>query len=316
MKRLVRAAFLLASLFGVIYWLNETPAFYHESMEYSVPDPKQYFSPAVAPISKSRPGHDTLIILFHGFPSSPQEFRAMADTLSLDYDVVVPLLPGFGTTHEAMRNAYFSQWLAFARDEYIKQRPKYRRVFIGGQSMGGVLALRLAQTLPVDKAPDGLVLISTPVFLNHVLGAGVLYDWRLYISRFLAWGLPEIKSAESTADQDGAVWVGFRGVKFLRQVHSLKMGMYAVRNELEHVRVPVLLMHSRGDKTVPFENIFYLGRHLGTTDIRMRVFDLRTWQHTRHVLSLYRSTQNEVLLLMREWIQDHSSVIPVAKGSK
>ncbi len=310
-RKLFNGFAILAGLAAMFFLINETPFLYFEPSVYTLPDPANYFSPQVAPVLKINPSHDTMIIFFHGFPSSPQEFRSVAERLSGQYDVSVPLLPGFGTTPEAMKKSYFSQWLAFARDEYMKYRGRYRRVYVCGQSMGGTLVLRLVEGLNAQAAPDGVILLSTPVFLNRVWGSGVLYDWRLYISRMLAWFISEIHTTESRADQDGADWVGFKGVKFLKQIHSLKMGMYQARGGLAAVRVPVLLMHAKGDKTVPFENVLYLPLRLAATEIHIRIFDLRAWKHTRHLLSMYRTTQGDVVREIQRFIQERAGGSPV-----
>jgi esterase/lipase len=170
--------------------------------------------------------------------------------------------------------------------------------------MGGTLVLRLAETLPPELAPEGIVLLSTPVFLNNILGAGVYYDWRLYFSRILSWVVPVLKVAEPAVDQDGADWVGFKGVKFLKQVQSLKMGMRQARLELVRVTVPALIMNAQGDKTVPFKNGFFIAAHIRSAFIRGRVFDLRAWNHTRHLLSMYRTTREAVGAEIREFIQE------------
>jgi carboxylesterase len=305
MKRKILISLALLAVLGIgNYALNETPWFYSEAPLYTLPPAAQYFSPLVAPIFQTRAAHNTLIIFFHGLPSSPQEFRKLAQALAGDYDVDVPLLPGFGTTPAAVENSNFSQWLAFARDEYLKQRTHYARVYLCGQSMGGTLVLRLAETLPPELAPEGIVLLSTPVFLNNILGAGVYYDWRLYFSRILSWVVPVLKVAEPAVDQDGADWVGFKGVKFLKQVQSLKMGMRQARLELVRVTVPALIMNAQGDKTVPFKNGFFIAAHIRSAFIRGRVFDLRAWNHTRHLLSMYRTTREAVGAEIREFIQE------------
>ncbi|NTV52075.1 MAG: alpha/beta fold hydrolase [Candidatus Firestonebacteria bacterium] len=286
------------------YALNETPLLFSEPAAYTVADPAQYFSPAVAPVFQTRPEHDTLIIFFHGFPASPREFRLVAQSLAGEYDIDVPLLPGFGTTTAAVKQSNFSQWLAYARAEYLKQRPRYAHVYLCGQSMGGTLVLRLAETLLPEETPTGIIVLSTPVFLNNVLGAGVYYDWRLYFSRILSWVISELHVQEPQVDQDGAEWVGFKGVKFLKQVHSLKMGMRQTRLALGEITVPALIMNAQGDKTVPFKNGFYVAGHIRSTIIRLRIFDLRAWKHTRHLLSMYRTTRGQVVEEIRRFVQD------------
>lgn len=294
---------ILIGLLAAVYVFNETTFLYQESGIYARPEITRLQSPDAAPISHTDPSHETLIILYHGYKKTPHNFKNLAGVLAEKYDVIAPLYPGHGTTEEDFKRTNFSQWYALAKDVYQENRKKYRRVYVGGLSLGGMIALRLGGEFNSGLAPDGIISIAAPVFFNDIIGHGILYDWRLYFSRFAAWFLPELKEILELVDKDGAEGPGYEGKNFPPQVHSLKLAMHGTREELYKIKSPLLLLHSKGDKTVPFENLNYIAGHVSSGFIRTRIFDLRRWRHNRHILTLYHSTREEVLCEIEGFIE-------------
>ena len=83
-------------------------------------------------------------LLLHGFTGSPWELRPLGEALAArGMRVVAPLLPGHGRTPEHMERADRHDWLR-AADEALAALFPHRRVFIGGLSMGALLAVLLA----------------------------------------------------------------------------------------------------------------------------------------------------------------------------
>lgn len=83
-------------------------------------------------------------LLLHGFTGSPWELRLLGESLAArGMRVVAPLLPGHGRTPEHMEKADRHDWLT-AADEALVSLFNHRRVFVGGLSMGALLALLLA----------------------------------------------------------------------------------------------------------------------------------------------------------------------------
>jgi len=292
---------ILLIVWIIIYLLNETTFLYKEPIKYNLPNYSNLISPLASPIFHTNSNSNAVIIFYHGYKATPQEFRDIAYTFVKEYNVVVPLYPGHGVSEENFKKTYFSQWYTYAKDIYLDNRRKYKKVYICGLSMGGLISLRLAEEFSFDAnlAPDGVISISTPVFLNNLLKNGIFYDWRLYFTRFISWFIDELKETIKEVDDDGANWIGYEGKIFPKQVHSLKMGMLITRKNLSKITVPILLMHSKGDKTAPFKNLFYIANHISSAFIKIRTFDLRKYQHTRHLLTLYNSTKEEVTYEIR-----------------
>ena len=106
-------------------------------------------------------GHGVLLI--HGFCGSAAQMRFLAEGLHKSgFTVCVPLLPGHGTNVRDMRCATFRDWHAAMRSAYTALRSECETVTVAGHSMGGVLALLLAEEYPVD----GVVALSAPMRLT------------------------------------------------------------------------------------------------------------------------------------------------------
>lgn len=295
-KRIPVIFLFIFILFFLTYIVNETPFMYSTPYEYSLPDYSK-ISPDYRPIFINK-NFDSTIIFLHGFKSTPLQFKELADYFSKNYNVLVPLYPGHGTNKEDFKKTYFSQWYKHAEYIYLETRRKYKKVYLCGLSMGGTIALKLAEEFCCDKklSPDGVISISSPVFLNN-LREGILYDYRLYIDRYISWFIKELKNKLNTSDKDGAindVPSDYEPYDFPVQVHSLKMGMYETKKNLNKINAPLLLMHAKGDETVPFKNLNYIRKNVSSKMTMVREFDLTGWSHTKHIIINYNTTKNEV----------------------
>ena len=107
----------------------------------------------------SHRGGPTGVLLCHGFTGSPQSLRPWAGFLAeAGLSVSLPLLPGHGTSWQDMARTTSADWFAVVADALAELRSQCREVFVMGLSMGGCLALRLAETHGPDIS--GLVLVN------------------------------------------------------------------------------------------------------------------------------------------------------------
>ncbi len=99
------------------------------------------------------------VLLCHGFTGSPGgSLRPWAEHLvEAGFRVRLPLLPGHGTTWEQLNETSWTDWYATVETAFRLLRQECRAVFIGGLSMGGSLALRLAERYGDDVAALALV---------------------------------------------------------------------------------------------------------------------------------------------------------------
>ena len=124
-------------------------------------------------------GGTTGVLLCHGFTGSPQSLRSWAAFLAdAGLTVSVPLLPGHGTSWQEMNRTSSDDWYGAAEEALHALRAQCDEVFVMGLSMGGCLALRLAETHGSDVrglvlvnpslAPDTKLFLVAPV-LKHLV---------------------------------------------------------------------------------------------------------------------------------------------------
>jgi carboxylesterase len=108
------------------------------------------------------------VLLLHGFTGSPWEIRPLAEALAARGAFVSgPRLPGHGTTPEAMLYAGWRDWVEAAQVALL-ELGEFERVFVGGLSMGGLLALILAGRHP--KRVSKVVLMAPVLKLQSRIG--------------------------------------------------------------------------------------------------------------------------------------------------
>ena len=101
------------------------------------------------------------VFLICGFSDAPARLRPLGEALArAGCRVRLPLLAGRGAFSDGTEPTGWRDWLAAARREYSALRKECRRTAVGGLSMGGVLALLLAE----EYVLDGVVAISAPMF--------------------------------------------------------------------------------------------------------------------------------------------------------
>jgi len=97
------------------------------------------------------------VLLLHGFSSVPGSLygpaRALADA---GYSVSAPLLPGHGSTLEALQASSWREWRTCVETHFEALRATCRSVAVLGHSMGGALGASLAASTEVAA----LVLIN------------------------------------------------------------------------------------------------------------------------------------------------------------
>ncbi len=191
------------------------------------------------------PGNKTGCLLVHGFTGSPKEMRWMGEYLFNEGFTVLGIrLAGHATQPEDMMRMHWQDWLASVEDGYYLLKDQVDHIFLIGLSMGGILSLVFASRFPVD----GVVAMSTP----YVLPA----DPRLRFVKIFTVFMPKMKKSPSDRHDFEAskshVEYPYIPTKAIIQLRDLLSEM---RVSLPKVSVPVLLIHSKQDKSVAPENV-------------------------------------------------------------
>lgn len=188
----------------------------------------------------SHDGDDVGVLLCHGFTGCPQSLRPWAQAVAdAGHSVRLPLLPGHGTTWQDLNRTTWQQWYASVVSALDELVASCRTVVVGGLSMGGALALRLA----VDRADDvaGLVLVNPAVKFT---------DPRLRALPVLKHVLPSTPGIGSDIKRSGSTELAYDRTP-LRALHSMLGMIDRLVPDLPRVGQPVLLLHSPDDHVVP-----------------------------------------------------------------
>ena len=97
-------------------------------------------------------GSSRAVLCLHGFTGYPGEMAYPARRLfDAGWDVAVPRLSGHGTCGEDFTAVHVDDWRRQAADEWMNMCTLYRDVRLLAHSMGGLLALDLAERFPVPS---------------------------------------------------------------------------------------------------------------------------------------------------------------------
>lgn len=179
------------------------------------------------------------VLLCHGITGSPQSMRPWAEHLAAaDFTVACPRLPGHGTSWRECNTTRWQDWYGTVESELARLVARCDSVFVFGLSMGGTLALRLAQRHPSDVA--GLVLVN-PSVTTRRRGSRLL--------PLLARVLPSLPGVAGDIAKPGVTELSY-GRLPLRAAASLAELWRLVRRDLGEIRTPLLLFRSAVDHVV------------------------------------------------------------------
>jgi carboxylesterase len=187
----------------------------------------------------SRAGGAVGVLLCHGFTGSPHSLRPWAEYLAAQgLAVSVPLLPGHGTTWQDMARTTSADWYAEAEEALAGLRAQCSEVFVMGLSLGGCLALRLAE----QHGPD----VSGLVLVNPSLAP----DTRAFLlAPVLKYVLPSLPGVGSDIKKAGVAELSYDRVP-VRAAASLPQIWRQTARHLADVTQPVLVYRSSVDHVV------------------------------------------------------------------
>lgn len=177
------------------------------------------------------------IFLSHGFTATSAEVRPLAQRFyEKGYTVAGPLLPGHGTRPEDLNQVRWQDWVCAGEEVLAKLFETCEQVFIGGESLGGLLALYLASQEPRAAG----ILLYAPVIRTTMSTKDKL---RL---RLLA---PFVTHVERASLDCSNGWQGYPGLPLKGIIQLLRFQRVTLKR-FHHINQPVLIFQGRHDTTV------------------------------------------------------------------
>ena len=201
-------------------------------------------------------GSDVGVLLCHGFTGTPQSLRPWGEYLAdRGYSVRIPLLPGHGTTWQEMNQTRWEDWYAAVDAAFRELHETSERVVVCGLSMGGALALQLAQ----GHGPriSGLVLVNPAVKFE---------DPRTLLLPVLKHVVGSLGAIGNDVKKPGVTELAYTRTP-LKAAHSQLVAWQSVVRDLPEVTQPVLLLRSPQDHVVPASSSALILSRISSLDV-------------------------------------------------
>lgn len=199
---------------------------------------RDFTAPVCQPFSFAGDSHGVLLI--HGFTGSAAHMRLLGEGLhARGFTVEGVNLPGHAGTMEEMGKTGWQDWLDAAKEAFMSLQQRCTHVSIAGLSMGGCLALILAEQMH----PTAIAPISAPMAVQNPF---------LPLAKLASPFVPQIlwRSREGSPYQlDERYDYGYPGFPTRCGAdlnHLIKMA----RKDLHAVQCPVLAVQSCHDETI------------------------------------------------------------------
>lgn len=253
-------------------------------------------------LSTFHQGNRTGVLLIHGLGGTPVEMKTVAKRLNdAGYTVMCCQLAGHCGSEMDLAGTRWQDWYASAEAALSQLEAHCDTIVVGGLSMGGLLAAKLAAAEPARV--DGIVILAPTLWYE-----GWTIPWYAFMLKWLRpWiGIPLLK-LWSFAEREPYGIKDERVRKIILQALSsgdstlagvLRTPAQALRElwrlvdalkpELPSARQPTLLIQAREDDVASIANAQYLQRRLGglvETLILDDSYHLITVDRQRHIVT-------------------------------
>lgn len=185
---------------------------------------------------------DIALLFIHGFTASPSEIYPTAKIIHqmLDCNVSGILLPGHGTIPGELNKVTWQDWVSAVEKECRYLSGRYKKVFVAGLSMGGLLSLYAGIHI---QGLNGIISINAPVFNNYPVLSAVAPIFQVFKPYFPKKITPHVLDLQ----KKGRFAYDCMPVKAFRRMGELRN---RVVQDISLISVPLLVVQSKLDESV------------------------------------------------------------------
>lgn len=231
-------------------------------------------SPPVIHLARERTykgNKDTAVLLIHGYTGSPHDMDFLGHIINqkTNYTVLITRLPGHGTNSSDYRQSRASDYIRKVYDSYQNLKDNYSTVYVGGLSMGGLLAILTASRFKVEK----IFLISAALYTRNLL---------VPFTSILKYILPVIKNKidneqdiykKFDTEDKLKIYENYYKYTYTAQVAELYKLMRQARKKLTNITSDTLVLASRNDDLVPMKAAYAIKRGISSNSTKLLIFD-------------------------------------------
>jgi len=205
----------------------------------------------------------TSILLIHGWTGYPGQLYYLGTKLHKeDYTVMIPRLPGHGTSSGDFLATTARDWIRRAEDAFMDLSMESDQLIVAGISMGALLALHLGAVFPssgVIAAAPAMSFKNRSACLSPVL-------------KYLVREIPVASDNESDDPEENYIRKEYWSSRRLSAVAELIRVRRKVWKELPRVDAPLLLLEAGQDELVTAQGISKIAGKVSSEDRIIRQF--------------------------------------------
>jgi len=208
------------------------------------------------------------VLLVHGLTGVPLEMKFVGKSLHKNgFTIACPLLDGHAKGKEGLLKTTWEDWYATVDKTFLALREKFKKVYVAGICVGGMLGLNLA-------ADYGKMLSGAAIY-----SAAIKYDgWNVPRYSFLSFILPflgqlpplrymSFKERYPYGIKDDRLRKVILRSDILKDTYEkfpylMLREMYALNSEMEKkyekIKSPTLLLHAKNDDLSHYRNSEYI----------------------------------------------------------
>lgn len=209
------------------------------------------------------------VLLLHGFTGSSSDVRMLGRFLEKNgYTCHAPHYKGHGVPPEQLIESSPDEWWQDVLQGYDTLiEAGYEKIAVVGLSLGGVFSLKLSLVKPVK----GIVTMCSPMIMRttDTMFKGVLNYAKDY-KRFEGKNENEIEQEVET--------IRLKGMPSLPQLQQL---VTDVRNELDMIYAPILVVQSKNDEIIDPQSA-----HIINDEVESLKKQIMWFEHSGHVITL------------------------------
>ena len=196
------------------------------------------------------------VLLIHGFTGTPKEMRPMGEDFARrGYTVLGIRLAGHATNLDDIARTHWEDWLTSVEDGLHLLQNCTDKIFVAGLSMGGILTLLASARFPVIQAAAA---ISAPYRLPNNPLQPLLPLLAVFTPQYKK-GPPDWHDPANLTQHRSYATYPTRSMLELREL------MHEMVSSLPHVQIPMLLVQSKGDHSIPVDSIDFIYDRLGSS---------------------------------------------------
>ncbi len=206
----------------------------------------------------------TAVLLAHGLAASPYEIKDLAEYLAeRNITVQVLRLAGHGTSLKDMEKTTWEDWYEDYENAFLELSKTKEKVYVGGMSLGGALALYLAE----NHDTAGVISLASPVYFT---------DWRVKYAWLFKY-LIKYSERQITHELNPYYYDKFT----TKQINEMMKLVNLYKKRLNKITEPVLIVQFVNDTRIKKESANFIFENVASKEKQL------LWINgTGHVLTI------------------------------